>query len=225
VPARKRGLVDALPTDELELHRLPKSNGYLTATEADVKKFQDAHKVGSQECMALEMFLNFGARGQSDARLFGPRNLWGGEFVFTANKNKRRVALPILEPFKTCLPHVPAGQETFLLGETGKPMARTTFGPFFHDALVKAGLPVGYDEKLPGGRRVRHKGLSAHSFRKCCAVRLRHAGVSIEDIAAVFGDSVPMVKIYIAAADHKIAVERAFAQLQAAAAKKGTGFG
>lgn len=197
---RRKKLIGALPTEGLELRKLPKSEGFATATEDEIARYRACWALGTPQRLEFEVLLNLGARGRSDARLFGRQHIGrDGKFRFTARKNNRKIGLPVLPDLAACIATMPADQMLFLQTKLGGPMAENTFSEFMRKAIGTAGLSF-----------------TPHGLRKACATRLKHAGVSDEDIAAVLGDSVRMVKIYTAAANDEIATDRAFRQLQAA---------
>jgi integrase len=116
-----------------------------------------------------------------------------------ASKNNEPVDLPVLPPLQAAIDALPADNLTFIVREDGKPLTKESFGNWFHDCCLEAGL-------LPKVVDVsgRPKGLSAHGLRKRMGAMLANLGCSDREIMAVLGDTDPrMASAYTTGANKK----------------------
>jgi integrase len=88
---------------------------------------------------------------------------------------------------------------TFIVTKDGKPLTKDSFGNWFHDCCIEAGLTA---EVVDASGR--SKGLAAHGLRKRMAQRLADLGCGDEWIAAVLGHKdTRQVKVYTKGANKK----------------------
>jgi integrase len=80
------------------------------------------------------------------------------------------VTLPILPVLADTLRAGPCGELTFIIGATGKPLDKRTFGNQFRKACRAAGVKR-----------------SAHGLRKIAATRAANAGATVAQLEAIFG--------------------------------------
>ncbi|MGC2074639.1 MAG: tyrosine-type recombinase/integrase, partial [Xanthobacteraceae bacterium] len=81
----------------------------------------------------------------------------------------------------------PCGDLTFIVGESGRPLTKGSFGNLFRDACRDAGVPG-----------------SAHGVRKIAATRAANAGATVAQLEAIFGwQGGAMASLYTRAADRR----------------------
>jgi integrase len=102
------------------------------------------------------------------------------------------VTLPILPVLESTLKVGPCGDLTFIVGESGHPLTKESFGNLFRDACREAGVPG-----------------SAHGVRKIAATRGANAGATVAQLEAIFGwQGGSMASLYTRAADRRrLAIE------------------
>jgi integrase len=97
------------------------------------------------------------------------------------------VTLPILDELAEALEAGPIGDLSFVVGERGLPLTKESFGNYFRDACVAAGVP---------GR--------AHGLRKLAATRAANNGATDKELQALFGwTDYKMPQLYTRAADRR----------------------
>ena len=108
------------------------------------------------------------------------------------------VYLPILPILQGTLDAGPVGDLAFIVGKSGKPFTKESFGNAFKEACVKAGL-------------LHH---SAHGCRKIGATRAAENGATVAQLNAIFGWSgTAMASLYTQAADRKRLAPEAMAKV------------
>src|SRR5262245_28478848 len=113
--AKSEGLIDADPTTGVKAPKRRDTGGYKTWPQEYIARYRKHHKIGTQARLAIELFLNVGARRGDTSRL-GRQHLRNGEFFFRASKNGVTVeGVPILPELKSALAAMPSsGGLTFL---------------------------------------------------------------------------------------------------------------
>jgi site-specific recombinase XerD len=97
----------------------------------------------------------------------------------------------------------------FIVTKNGKPLTKESFGNWFHDCCIEAGL---LPEVVDASGRP--KGLASHGLRKRMAERLAHLGCGDEWIAAVLGHKdTRQVKVYTKGANKRRMARSALASL------------
>ena len=97
------------------------------------------------------------------------------------------MTLPILPVLEATLKTGPCGDLTFIVGESGRPLTKESFGNLFRDACREAGVPG-----------------SAHGVRKIAATRAANAGATVAQLEAIFGwQGGAMASLYTRAADRR----------------------
>ena len=116
------------------------------------------------------------------------------------------LVLPLLQ---AAIDAMPANNLTFLVTKNGTPLTKESFGNWFHDCCLEAGLvPLICDASN------RPKGLASHGLRKRMAERLAHLGCGDEWIAAVLGHKdTRQVKVYTRGASKRLMARSALTQL------------
>lgn len=160
--------------------------GFPVWTEADVARFQARWPLGTKERVWLDMLLYTGFR-RGDVVRAGPQHVIDGCIVIQTEKSQEQVTvtIPVLPILQTTLDAGPIGSETFVCGETGKPLTKETFGNYFKAACKKAGLDK-----------------AAHGVRKIGATRAAENGATVAELEAIFGwRGGGMASLYTRAAD------------------------
>jgi integrase len=97
------------------------------------------------------------------------------------------VSIPILPVLATTLKIGLCGDLAFIVGESGRPLSKESFGNEFRKACRAAGVPG-----------------SAHGLRKVAATRAANNGATVAELEAIFGWSGGrMASLYTRAADRR----------------------
>ena len=117
--------------------------------------------------------------------------------------------LLILPQLQAAIDAIPADNLTFIVAKKGKPLTKESFGNWFHECCIEAGLnPEIVDASG------RSKGLASHGLRKRIAERLAHLGCGDEWIAAVLGHKdTRQVKVYTKGANRRLMARSALTTL------------
>ncbi|RUW26951.1 tyrosine-type recombinase/integrase [Mesorhizobium sp. M4B.F.Ca.ET.013.02.1.1] len=169
----KKGLRTDDPTIGAERYK-ENPDGFHTWTEDEIQKFEEHHGIASKAVCALRLILNTGAARQDVAAL-GWQNVRDGRISYRRKKTGGEVDLPMLDELIEVLRPLPADRMLFLTHTGDRPYKATTFGNWFHDQCVAAGLPH----------------CSSHGLRKAGATRLADAGASELEIMAFLGHRTP----------------------------------
>ena len=180
-----------------------KTEGWHTWTEDEVAKYEAHHPVGTQARLALDLMMFTGAR-RGDVVKLGPKSMvkvvnpetgtketW---IEFKPGKTSKStgtvVSMPIVLPLRDSLSATVHGFETFLINAYGKKHASgDSFANWFKDRVREVGLP---DFCTP------------HGLRKIGAVRAAEAGISDQQLMAVFGwTTEKLASLYTKAASKK----------------------
>ncbi len=143
-------------------------DGFYTWTAQDCASFMDHWEKGTKPRLAFELIRWAGASRQDAIRL-GRQNIKSGRIQFSRGKTKVHADLPVHPDLARELAFVPSGQMLILTHSGGKPYKPSTFGNWFKDQCVAAGVLKG----------------SAHGLRKWLATELANAGRSPDEIRAV----------------------------------------
>jgi len=184
--AMKKKLIATDPTLDVERYA-ENPDGYHTWTEVEIQQFEAHHSLASKPVLALRLILNSGAARQDVIRL-GRQSVRDGRIAYRRGKTGGDVDLPILEELNDVLQFVPSTQLLFLTHTQGRSYKPTTFGNWFHDQCVAAGLPH----------------CSAHGLRKAGATRLGDAGATELELMAFLGHRTPdEARTYVKKANRK----------------------
>jgi integrase len=200
--ASKAGLARIDPTAGIENPPRRKGDGFRPWTEDDVAAYERRWPIGTRQRVWLDVLLYTGLR-RGDAVRFGRQHVRDGVGSLKTEKSGFTVAvtLPILPVLAETLAAGPCGDLTFIVGESGQPLTKESFGNLFRAACKAAGVPG-----------------SAHGVRKIAATRAANAGATVAQLEAIFGWSGgTMASHYTRSADrqrlaveamHKLAKER-----------------
>lgn len=201
-PAQARNFLDAMrglfrwaieaelvaidPTAGVKNPPRPKSDGFAPWTEDDVIAYEARWRDGAKERVWLHVLLYTGLR-RGDAVTIGKQHVRDGVATIKTEKTGMEVSIPILPELARTLAIGPTGDLAFIVGETGKPLTKETFGNMFRSACAAAGVRK-----------------SAHGVRKIGAKRAAEAGLTVNELEALFGWSGgTMASHYTKTADRK----------------------
>src|SRR6516225_5851473 len=184
--AKKARMVKVDPTADVDAPRRKEGPGFPAWSETDVEKYERRWPVGTRERVWLDVLLYTGLR-RGDAVRLGRQHVRNGIAQLVTEKTGTIVTLPILPVLAATLAAGPCGDLTFIVGESGQPLTKESFGNMFRDACRAAGVPG-----------------SAHGVRKIAATRAANAGATVAQLEAIFGWSGgSMAALYTRAADRR----------------------
>ncbi len=182
-----------------------KGKGFRSWKDEHCAKFEAEHPLGTRARLAYELLSCTGLRrsdivrvGRQHVRPLDQPVFVGSykvthEFDLGQQKTDQDVGgLLILPQLQAAIDAMPADNLTFIVANKGKPLTKESFGNWFHNCCIEAGLnPEVVDASG------RPKGLASHGLRKRMAERLAHLGCGDEWIAAVLGHKdTRQVKVY-----------------------------
>ena len=170
------GRLDLDPAREVRKPSIPGSDGFTAATWEDALTFRARWPVGTPQRLAMEAILRTGA-SIGDLCRIGLHMVADGWLTYERGKSGSLAVIPWDDPpawalgddLDACLavhPHL-----MFMVTETGKPRSEKAAAAWFSRACTEAGLPD----------------LSAHSFRKLKAARMKEMGATPEQRMAILG--------------------------------------
>lgn len=201
-PAQARNFLDAMrglfrwafeaelmtndPTAGVKNPPRPKSAGFAAWTEEEVVAYEERWPIGTKERVWLHVLLYTGLR-RGDAVRIGRQHVRGGIATIRTEKTGTEVSIPILPSLADTIAIGPTGDLAFIVGETGKPLTKESFGNMFRAACNAAGVKK-----------------SAHGVRKIGATRAAEAGATVAELEALFGwTGGTMASLYTKTADRK----------------------
>lgn len=187
--ALEAGYVAVDPTKGVKLLKGKNDKiGFHTWTEDEVERFENKWKLGSRERLAMDLLLYTGLRRGDVVRL-GRQHVKNGWIAMPTEKKgaEEKVEIPLLDILAATIAASPTGDLTFLCTARGTPFVKESFGNWFKDACVAAGVPG-----------------SAHGLRKAGATRAAERGASERQLQSIFNWSTgKMAQLYTRAADAK----------------------
>lgn len=187
--------VQADPTAGVRAPARPKTDGFVAWTEDHVTAYQERWPLGSRQRVWLDVLLYTGLR-RGDAVRFGRPHVRNGVGRIRTEKSGETVTavVPLLPVLERTLKAGPIGDLTFIVGESGKPLTKESFGNEFRIACNEAGVPG-----------------SAHGVRKIAATTAANNGATVAQLKALFGwtdDAMP--SLYTKTADReRLAIDAA----------------
>jgi integrase len=185
------------------VEKIHETIGWHTWTPEEVEQCRQHHPVGTKSRLALEIFLNVGAR-ISDAARLGRQHEVNGRLRFVAykgrgkDKTRRTINVPISADLAVALANTPTGDLTYLVTENGQPFTINGLGNKMRDWCDAAEL----------------QNCSAHGLRKASAVAMAESGATAPELCAIFGWSkLETAEIYIREANRARMSTNAFARL------------
>ena len=184
--AMESQLVDVDPTDGVKGPKRTKNEGFAAWADDDIAKYYSKWQMGTKERVWIDVLLYTGLR-RGDAVLLGRQHIKDGIATIRTEKTGTEVNIPILEPLRRTLEAGPTGDMHFIVGDSGKPLAKESFGNMFRAACNAAGVKK-----------------SAHGIRKIAATRAAEAGATVAELEAMFGWSGGgMASLYTKTADRR----------------------
>jgi integrase len=191
--ATQARLLKTDPTLGVDNPKRKKGDGFIAWTEEHIAAYEQQWPVGTHRRVWLDVLLYTGLR-RGDAVRLGRQHVRDGIATIKTEKSgfNVEVTLPILPVLETTLKAGPCGDLTFIVGESGRPLAKESFGNLFRDVCREAGVPG-----------------SAHGVRKIAATRAANAGATVAQLEAIFGwQGGAMASLYTRAADRRrLAIE------------------
>lgn len=179
-------LVDVDPTAGVKNPSRPRSGGFEAWTADDVTAYEERWPVGTKERVWLHVLLYTGLR-RGDAVTIGRQHVRDGVATLRTEKTGTEVNIPILPDLEETLAVGPTGDLAFIVGESGRPLTKESFGNLFRAACNAAGVKK-----------------SAHGVRKIGATRAAEAGATVQELEALFGwTGGTMASHYTKTADRK----------------------
>jgi integrase len=160
--------VAADPTDGAKAPRA-KTDGFEVWPEEWCELYERRWKLGTRERLWYEVLYCTGLR-RSDAVRVGRPHVKNGRGMIRAQKNDETAYFVVSDRLQAALDAGPTGDLTWIVGATGKPLTKESFGNYFREACQAA--------KVPG---------SAHGIRKTRATIEAENGASGAKLDALFG--------------------------------------
>jgi integrase len=191
--ATQARLMKTDPTLGVDNPKRKKGDGFITWAEEHIAAYERRWAIGTRQRVWLDVLLYSGLR-RGDAVRLGRQHVRDGVATIKTEKSgfTVEVTLPILPVLAATLAAGPCGDLTFIIGESGRPLTKESFGNLFRDACREAGVPG-----------------SAHGVRKIAATRAANAGATVAQLEAIFGwQGGTMASLYTRAADRRrLAIE------------------
>lgn len=199
--AKRLHWIQSNPVEEAERIKAPRTGGYHTWSEAEIRQYQDRHELGTRARLALEIMLWTWQR-RGDARLFGPGHVKGGKINYRQGKTGKDLWLPIAPQLAEAIDAMQrVGLKTYLVTEFGKPFSAAGFGNKMREWCDQAELPQ----------------CTAHGLRKAGARRAAQLEAGNQGLKAVGGWSGDAeVAIYTAAVEQEALAEATLGRVIAA---------
>lgn len=201
--AVKKGFISKNPVEFAERVRIPaaeRSRGFHSWTEDEIQQFRDHWQLGTRERLALELFLWTDQR-RCDVHRMGRAQIRDGRLPVVQQKTGKTlwiaVAPQLLEAI-VALPKELTSPFCFIVSRKGTAYTKESFGNWFKDACVAAGLPH----------------CSAHGLRKATLRRMAELRLSNKAMKSVSGqDRDETLAIYTADADQVALADHAITEL------------
>lgn len=194
--AIRRGIISADPTVSVERYA-ENPDGFHTWTDGEILQFEAHHGHGSKAVLAMRLMLYTGAARQ-DVCMMGWQNVREGRISYRRGKTGGEVDLPILDELAEVLERLPRNRLLFITHSRDLPYKPETFGNWFHECCVAAGM--GH--------------CSPHGLRKAGATRLANAGATEFEIMAFLGHKTPAeASTYTKKANRKTLADSGMAKL------------
>lgn len=184
--AAANGLAPADPTLGLDNPDRPKGDGFPAWNDGDVAAYEYRWPEGTEERVWLAVLLNTGLR-RGDAVVVGRQHVKDGLITLKTEKTGQTVYIPVFAALERAVNIGPTGDLTYVVGKSGRPLVKESFGNFFRNACDEAGVDK-----------------SAHGLRKLAASRAAEFGLSVAELEAMFGwTGGTMASFYTKEADRK----------------------
>lgn len=167
--ALSAGMITADPTVGVKNPPRPKGQGFPKWDDWEVESYRTRWPLGTKERVWLEVLIGTGAR-RGDAVILGRQHVKGGMLGVETQKEGVWAYVPILAEMQEAIDSGPTGDLVFIVGETGQPLVKESFGNMFRKACREAGVKK-----------------SAHGLRKYAATAYAEAGLSDAELESIFG--------------------------------------
>jgi integrase len=201
--AVKSGFCDKNPATLSEKVKAPKgekSKGFHSWTEAEIEKFRAYHKLGTRERLAMELLLWTDQR-RCDVVKMGKAQIRGGRIPITQQKTGKVMWVALAPQLLEAIVAMPPDKTSpfcFLITKFGKGFTAASFGNFFKEACVEAGLPH----------------CTAHGLRKATLRRMAELEMANKTMKSVSGqERDETLAGYIADANQKKLADNAITAL------------
>lgn len=184
----KANLCTTNPASQSEKVKVPKTSGFRTWSEEDIEQFRSHWALGTKQRLAMELYLWTDQR-RSDVHTMGRAQIRGGRLPVTQEKTGKAlwiaVAPQLLEAIIAMRPE-DTSPFCFIVSRKGTAYTKESFGNWFKDACVEAGL-------------MQHNG---HGLRKATLRRLAELQAANKTMKAMSGqEKDETLAIYTADAD------------------------
>jgi integrase len=196
--AVEAGHAKADPTLGVKNPPKPQGPGFEVWTDAEIARYRKKWPLGTRERVWLELLRYTGMR-RGDVVRIGPQDVRGGAIHAETEKSGKKIGLTIgiLPELQAALDAGPIGKTAFIVGKLGEPLTKESFGNFFREACLAAGVDK-----------------SAHGLRKYGATKAAEAGASERELEALFGwRGGAMASLYTRSADRSKMALGAIAKL------------
>lgn len=179
-------IIDTDPTLGVSKLKLKNKAGIPAWTEEEVASYEATWPLGTNERVWLDVLLYTGLR-KGDAVVLGRQHIRDGVATLRTEKTGVEVSFPILAPLQRSLNAGPTGDLHFIVGKSGHPLTKESFGNMFRKACNAAGVSK-----------------SAHGLRKIATARAAEAGATDSQLKAMFGWSTSdMAALYTRTANRR----------------------
>lgn len=184
-PAQARNFLDAMrglfrwaldaelvtedPTAGVKNPPRKKGPGFEIWTDAEVAAYRETWPLGTHERVWLEVLIGTGAR-RGDAVVIGRQHVKNGMIGVETQKEGVWAYVPVLPAMMEAIEAGPTGDMIFIVGKTGRPLVKESFGNMFRTACNAAGVRK-----------------SAHGLRKYAATAYAEQGLSDGELESIFG--------------------------------------
>jgi integrase len=144
--ALKLGMVKKNParmSEQIRVSVAERTTGFHSWTEAEIRQYQDHWSIGTRQRAALELFLWTDQR-RSDVHTMGWAQVRGGRIPVKQQKTGKTLWIALAPPLVEALRALPADQTSlfcFIVSAKGTAYTKESFGNWFKDACIAAGLP------------------------------------------------------------------------------------
>lgn len=146
-----------------------RTEGFKPWTLHDVERYRARWPLGTRQRLALELLLCTGLR-RGDAARLGRQHVRDGVASLRTEKTDEPVYIEIKPALAAAIAAGPTGDLTFIVGESGRPLSKESFGNYFREWCNAAGVKA-----------------SAHGLRKLAASLMAEDGASEAELQAFFG--------------------------------------
>lgn len=162
-------LLDHDPTTGVKDPKKPKTKGFEPWEQWEIDAYRKRWPLGTHQRIWLEVVAATGAR-RGDAVRLGKQHIKDGKMAIETMKKGVWAYPPVLPELVEAIKHGPCGDLIFIVGKTGKPLTKESFGNMFRTACNEAGVKK-----------------SAHGLRKTATERYAELGLSDAELEAIFG--------------------------------------